>query len=251
MANWCSAADVKSVCPSATEADGHYTQFIEAASDVLFARSGRQFGTRTVTVRPWCGCSSCDPATPSTRGGSAWRGCTYTAEHSSLSLGLGPIVDVVTVKVDGDVLVEGTDFRLDEATWLVRLPAAGSTTRRLWPTTQRLDLADTEDDTWSITALVGTPVPELGRLAAAELACELSRLGSDDCALSPRVQQVARQGVTLQLIGVSEALQTGAIGLPLCDLFCDTYNPSRSQARARVLFPPPCGVRRTDTDGPS
>ena len=256
---WCTPGDVidQPACSGFDGDPGDLLPFIDAASEILFARSGRQFGTRSITVRPYrCNCSY-DRATRtpawdqgwSFRGG--WPGCTscggstYAVDASSVFLGVGALVDVTQVKVDGDVLTEGVDFRVDEATWLVRLPDGDN--RRLWPSDQRLDMADTEDGTWSVSALVGTPVPQIGVLAAAELACELSRAGQDSCSLSPRVQQTEAQGITTEYIVA--ALNDGeSIGLPLCDMFIATYNPAKQQARARVLFPVPSGVRRTDTN---
>lgn len=260
---WCAPADViaQRGCQDFTGDPGLLLPAIEAASDVLFIRSGRQFSTRIVTVRPcadpcapgwhhswgtttshspgWClGCSS----SPS---------CSCGAGPGHLALAVGPLVTIAQVRLDGDVLVPGVDYRVDERKWLVRLPDSDDRPR-VWPATQRLDLLASEDRTFEITALVGEPVPPLGVLAAAELACELNRLGDDECRLDPRVVSVQRQGLSFEVVGLVDALERGAIGLPMVDLFISTYNPMKLQRAARMVWPPPAGsARRTDTDGPS
>lgn len=257
MTAWATPADVKAQpgCVGYTGDPGLLLDEIEAASDALFVRSGRQFSSRIVTLRP---CA--DPCAPgwhrswgtTTSRAPGWcLGCSSSSACSCgpgparLDLGLGPLQNVVQVRVDGDVLVAGTDYRVDERTWLVRLGD------EVWPATQDLTLAASEDRTFEVTALVGEPVPRLGVLAAAELACELYRLGTDGCRLDPRVVSVQRQGLSFEVVGLVDALERGSLGLPLVDLFLSTYNPAKIQRRARMVWPPPCTPRRTDTDGPS
>lgn len=260
MSAWCTPAEVRlqSGCAGSDISDADLGPFINASSAVLFARSGRQYGTRTITLRP-CGQSAGDAGPPSwgrVGRNQGWfccdrspRRCSCTDGPEQLDLGVGAIQTVLEILVDGVALVEGVDFRVDEARWLVRLPDGDQ--RRSWPTSQRIDLPDTEEGTSSFTVTVGTGPPEVGRMAAAELACELSRLGTDDCRLSPRVTNVDRKGITFELTGIVEALQVGVIGLPLCDLFLSTYNPAKLQRRGRVVFPPPSQPRRVDGPGGS
>lgn len=253
MTAWATAADVRAQ-PGCVGAAGSLTDEIEAASDVLFIRSGRQFTSRIVTVRP---CA--DPCAPgwvwswgtTTSRAPGWcLGCSSSSACSCgegparLELGLGPLRNVVQVRVDGVALVAGTDYRVDELTWLVRLGG------KVWPAVQDLTLAASEPGTFEVTALVGDPVPRLGVLAAAELACELHRLGDEGCRLDPRVVSVQRQGLSFEVVGLVDALERGSLGLPLVDLFLSTYNPAKVQRRARMVWPPG-RPRRTDTDGPS
>ena len=87
--------------------------------------------------------------------------------------------------------------------------------------------------TWSVTATYGEPVPELGALAAGELACEIIRsLSGEDCRLPATVTSLVRQGVTIQYPDLARTLETGKIGLYLCDLFLQTYNPHGLVRRA-------------------
>lgn len=255
MASWATAADAEGQhgCRDSTLQDHEWAPFLDAATEVLFVRSGRQFGTRTVTVRP-CATQGLEPSWGRVAAHQGWCSCSLPPRRcgcgdgpSHLRLGVGAIQSVVEVLVDG-VVLSPSSYRVDEATWLVRLPDIDGTART-WPATQRLDLDDTEEGTWSVTVLAGVGVPELGRQAAAELACELSRAGSDGCRLDPRVVSVDRHGTTFQLTGITEALQVGRIGLPTVDLFLDTYNPKGLRRRARVLFPPPSTPPRR-VDGP-
>lgn len=102
-----------------------------------------------------------------------------------------------------------------------------------WPACNDLNRADTETGTWSVTAVFGRPVPELGRLAMGEVACEVMRLLSEgDCKLPFRVQQLVRQGVTMTFDDVRELTADGLSGLPLTDMFIRAVNPAGLARRA-------------------
>lgn len=260
MSAWCSHADVmrQGGCRDSALTEAETAPFIDAASEVLFIRSGRQYGVRTVKVRPENGrCSGLLPTRADFALRQGWCSCGLGSRRcrcddpSSLFLGLGAVQSVTEVRIDG-VAISASEYRVDEATWLVRLPDADGS-RQVWPTFQRIDLDDDETGTWSVTLQVGTGVPEMGRQAAAELACQYSMAGSgdDDCALSPRMRDVVRDGISFGVLmpGVAEALAAGNIGLPLCDLFLSTVNPKGLRRRGRVLFPPPVTPPRR-VDGP-
>lgn len=231
--------------------------YLAAATDALWVRSGRQFGQRILTLRP-CAAQHVGDAgrwNPSwgriAPWGAGWcrcggGGCSCDAGASEIELGLGEF-GVLAVRVDGDVISDA-DYEVQEGRWLVYL-ADTDGQRRTWPTFQRLDRPDTEEGTWSIRAVAGTPVPQLGVFACAELACELSLLGTDECRLDPRTVSEVRRGLSFEFLGLSEALANGSTGLPLVDLFCSTYNPRRLPRRSRVLWPPQPHHRRTDTVG--
>lgn len=258
MTAWATPADVErhAGCRDSNLTDAEWAPFIDAASEVLFIRSGRQYGTRTITVRPEQGCSVTLPTRGSVALRQGWCSCGLSPRRcrcddpSSLYLGVGAIQSVSAIVIDG-IAISPSEYRVDEATWIVRLPDGDR--RQTWPTYQRLDLDDTEEGTWSVTVEVGTGVPGMGLLAAAELSCELSKLfsGSDDCQLSSRVSNVVRDGISfdVQMAGVLEALLVGRVGLPMCDLFLDTVNPKGLRRRGRVLFPPPATPPRR-VDGP-
>lgn len=255
--------------PWADEADLNCTptdpaSVLEAATEVLWVRSGRQFGTRRVTVRPCVGVAGCQGRNFSSWGAAAsghhgWclsqsspTTCQCNAGASEINLGIGPLLDVQTVKVDGTEVLDA-DREVQESTWLVYLADPVTGNPRAWPTRQRLDLPDTAEGTFSITALVGVPVPELGRLATLELACKLAELEPSGCGADcapDNATQMTKDGVTYEMISVAEALvNSHEFPLPLVMAFIDTYNPKRLQRRARVLFPPPKIPRRVDSIG--
>lgn len=250
MIPWASEADLE--C-----APSDPTSVLTAATEVLWVRSGRQFGLRNVTVRPCVPAADCRNlsswgAAASVHhgwclGGSPSTTCSCNLGASAIRLGVGPLVDVQRVMVDG-VEVLNADREVQEQEWLVYL-ADTNGQPRYWPTTQRLDLADTEVGTFSVTATVGVAVPELGRLATLELACKLDELADDSCA-PDNARGMVKDGVSYELISVAEALVNAhEIPLPLTMAFIDTYNPKRMQRRSRVLFPPPPSSRRVDSVG--
>ncbi len=234
------------------------TSVLLAASEVLWVRSGRQFGTRTVTVRPCVGDGCSSWGAPWSRHGwptGAPSACSCSGSHtcgagaSEIRLGIGPLLDVTRVMVNGTEVPE-SEREVQEGEWLVYL-ADSAGQARAWPTAQRLDRPDTEDQTFSVTTEVGVAVPELGRLAALELACKLSELVPDGSTCDPsNATRMVKDGVTYELISFAEALVNAkAIPLGMVALFVDTYNPKGLQRRSRVLFPPSPLPRRVDSVG--
>lgn len=226
---------------------------VQAATEALWARSGRRFGLCEITLRP---CRrSCDGGWPfadqwwefgtwprpllyqgswfNIACGGCGSGCSCTVLEEALLP--APVNSIVQVKLNGSVMVTGS-YRLDDARLLVRTD--GGT----WPVCQDMAAADTEDNTWSVTALFGEAVPTLGQLAVGELACELVKACvGQPCALPPNATQVSRQGVTVDLQALSELLDSGMIGLRNSDLFISTFNPNKLMAAPQVY----------DIDGPS
>ena len=103
-----------------------------------------------------------------------------------------PVASIEAVRVDG-VVLDPSAYRVDDWRLLVRLDGGE------WPRCNDLNLADTEEGTWSVTAQYGTEVPRLGQLAAGQLATQIAKAcaGVSGCLLpSTTVRQVQRQGVT-------------------------------------------------------
>jgi hypothetical protein len=225
----------------------------QMASEVLYALTGQRFSLCTVTLRPcreecyglgwpgwnqwwqwgtypqpywyngtWfnMGCGQCGTS------------CSCTAISETLLP--GPINSVVEVKVDGVVLVNGVDYRVDDYRKLVRLGA-------VWPYCNDLNQPDTAVGTWSATVTYGEPVPMLGKLAAGELACYfLSILLGADCELPPGVTDITRQGISMSLAESTTDLLNFYQRFPVAYLFIKTYNPQGLLARAKAY----------DLDGP-
>ena len=224
---------------------------LEAASEVLYAMSGRQFGLCTITVRPcrqdcwggswpfaanWWQYGVGQWPYPALIGG-LWYNlacggcagdCSCTVVHEVALPGV--VHDVTQVKVDGVVLTPNTDYRVDNYRLLVRLDGED------WPLCNDLNEADTEVGTWSVTFRTGRPVPSLGQAAVGVLTEQFTKLMlcDDTCELPFNVTQLSRQGVDITFLDPQEIFQNRRTGLYLPDLFVNTYNPHGRTQRARV-----------------
>src|SRR5512139_2553508 len=187
---------------------------LQSATEILWAESGRQFGLCERTIRP-CRRDCFDRAGAGwfewSSGVGAWswpRPWLYQGNWYNLTCGScpgscsctgieeaklpGPVYAVTQVKLNGSVMSTGS-YRIDEDQMLVRTDGG------LWPFCQDMSAADTEDNTWSVTAQFGQPVPASGRQAVGELACEIARAcAGEECRLPPGVKTAARQGVTIE-----------------------------------------------------
>lgn len=227
---------------------------IEAAVNVLWSLSGRQFGLCTKTLRP-CRKECYGEVWPfgwmewsgGARGGWGWpypaliRGQWFNLACGSCAGGCscntiseailpGPITAVTEVKVDGEILTPGVDYRVDDFRKLVRLGGEE------WPMCNDLNLNDDQPGTWSVTLANGQPVPALGKVALGLLAIEFIKAIMCDatCALPKSVQSIARQGVNVTFLDPAQVFAEGQTGLYVPDLFISTYNPKRLARRARV-----------------
>lgn len=228
---------------------------VQAASEVLWALSGRQFGLCEITLRP-CR-KTCDGGTwpgfdnwwDAAGGGprpllfdGAWfnitcgscpGSCSCTALEETVLP--GPVNSIVSVTLNGTVMATGS-YRVDNHRLLVRTD--GGT----WPVCQDMAAPDTADNTWSVTALYGQEVPASGRFAVGELAAEFAKacIGAA-CALPSSVSQIARQGVTIDFSVFADLLKEGLTGLRFADMFISTFNPQHLSAPPQVY----------DVDGPT
>lgn len=214
-------------------------RFEEMAIDHLWNWTRRRFGQCPVVARPCtqdCGGRTSTfvgfgpPTTGSSSGGllwapvwtgSSWRplscgACTSevcTCGDGSRVLALpGPVGEVTSVRIDGEVLVADTDYRAVDNK-LVRLGADP------WPTCQDVYAPATEEGTFEVVFTLGTPVPMGGQVAAGILALEFYKASCSDttCALPKRLQNITRQGVTVTLIDNFENLEKGQTGIWLID----------------------------------
>lgn len=85
----------------------------------------------------------------------------------------------------------------------------------------------------------GTPPPEMGRIAAIELANEIVKAVEcpEDCKLPERITSVSRQGVNFQVYDAQDFLSDGRMGIYTVDVFIKAVNPMKAQKRARVFSP--------------
>lgn len=252
---WLSGDAVAACCPDAvpgTEGAEVLDEVAVVASMLAFELSGRQFtGLCEKTVRPCGGECSCGPSRPS---GSTWG----WAEYGPLAYDVGwssggcgclstvrlsgyPVREVTEVKIDGAV-IDPSEYRLDGWRELIRMDDPGPPVRkRRWPSSQNLALDDDQPNTFSVAYLHGVDPPQLGRDAAAQLACELWKAcpgNAGECALPSRVRRVVRQGITLEMApSIAEMLRSGSTGLQLLDAFIAGYNQTGRKRSLAVWSP--------------
>src|SRR5690554_1022583 len=154
-------------------------QSVLTATEILWKRTKRQFGTCEYTLRPckedclpsgpfipqagWTDVSGWSYPFPALIGG-AWvnlacgkceTGCSCSA-ISEVKLPY-PISSITQVLIDGEELPDDA-YRVDEYQYLVRTDGGE------WPACNDLNLSDTEPGTWSVTAQYGQEVPFTGQM---------------------------------------------------------------------------------------
>lgn len=171
---------------------------------------------------------------------------------SEVALGRWPVVSVELVMVDG-VELDPQCYEVADLRWLRRLPDVGETAQRSWPCwwpcCQRVDLPDSEPDTFSVEFTFGSPPPPSGKAAALELACEIARARAGAaCNLPAEVVNVVTQGLTYSL---AQPDVSGRAQLPLAvRWFLDAVNPA-GQTRPAMVWSPDVGTPVTRTTWPS
>lgn len=249
-APWITGDDVAAVC-SAIVVSGDasvYDAYALAASQTLWELSGRQFaGECERTVRPCvpgCGCwptrawayGAWDPwygwwGGPGVPGGEGnGRGCCGCL--SEVKLAGYPVRQVTEVLIDGTVIAS-ENYRLDQSKFLVYLDDTDGNSQS-WPACQNLARPDTEEGTFAVTYTYGADPPEMGLLAAAELACQIAAASAgQECALPAGTTRVTRQGITVEV----ERIKAILTRLPLTNLFLQTYNPNGLRRRSAIWSP--------------
>lgn len=245
--DWITGDDVAACCNVETSSGAMFDEAASAASALLFQLSGRQFagncGPRT--VRPacddcWCGYQVLSRGYvigPWDYGYPLYLcdSCLIACSPSMVKLAGYPIRAITEVKVDGDA-VSPAEYTIWNGRYLKRLNDAR------WPMAQDLTLADTEDNTFSITYTYGSDVPLLGELAAAQLGCEIynSCGGTGDCVLPAGTTRVIQQNVVVEKLAFTAwAFRNGQwqTGLGLVDAFLNAYNPSGIKRRPTFWAP--------------
>jgi hypothetical protein len=164
-------------------------------------------------------------------------GCSNPPE---IDLGAFPVREVTEVKING-VVIPSAEYQLDGYRKLIRMRTSESAVPTEvwgWPTCQLDDLPDTEQGTFSVTYMHGTPPPEDGVMAAKALARELCLYGLGQAnALPTRVTSVTRQNVSMTILDLMDYLEKGRTGIYACDLFIKSINPEASTRPALVWSP--------------
>lgn len=229
------------------------TRSAQAATDLLWALSGRQFhGLREAQVSilpPACGCfgdrwtnRSDMWSAGSTVGGLGWApwgwGCGC---HVSVDLPDRPVIEIASVTIDGDVL-DPAAYRLDDNATLVRV-----TDGDLWPLAAG-GVADEQTPRMVVAYTWGLEPPAGGVAAAAQYATELAlaATGSSDCRLPDRVTSITRQDLIKTFADPQQLVENGLTGLTGVDVWVRSVNPrAQTGARPRVLSPDLPRMRRT------
>lgn len=156
-------------------------------------------------------------------------GCDFTCSHTRIKLP-APNGGVTQVKVDGGVLVEGTDYWVDGLE-VIRMGGEG------WPVAQNLDLPDTQAGTFSITYYDSFQPDGLGAYACGLLAREFALACRDGkCKLPSTVTSIVRQGASFTI--PSGAFPDGITGIREVDAYVATWNPSGRTQGPRVWSAP-------------
>lgn len=220
-----------------------------AATLVLWAATGRQFGLCENTVRP-CGrfVGSC----PDNRWGwwlngsgtwlpyidteGVWRncGCGFSGCgcQPDCQVYLPGPVDSVSSVYQNSFLVDPTAYRVDDGHWLVR------TDGDCWPDCVDLNRDLPGENVFQVTYLRGTPIPPALLAAAGIYACEWAKACTGgNCRLPGRVSSIVRQGVSVSLVDTDTLLNRGLTGLLEVDQVIVALNPRRLPYRLRVWSP--------------
>ncbi len=215
------AADDEVCAPGSGDEPVDFDEIAERASQVVYVLTGRRYpGICEATVRP------------RRRGGCCGEFPSPFASYScedAITLS-GPIADDPVVKIDGAAF---TAFYIVDRCKLVRSDG------RTWPSTQKLHLADTEDDTFSITYSFGTDAPLDVKAAAYELALEYVR----EATMDPRrklpqgTASLSRQGQSITLDREVERARLGMPSLPALARAVATHNPTGQPVPPDVWSP--------------
>lgn len=176
----------------------------EAATDFLYARSGRRFRLHDAVVRPnqsgWCG-----------------------SDGTEIDLPSPVVAGSVVVTIDG-VVLSTSAYKLYDGHLLVR------TDGDFWPLSSSLSSPSGTD--WSIAFTVGEAPWMSGVLACRELAIHVA------LALSGKPSKIPARATSLSRGGVSINLMRGSkTGIALVDDFLQSANPHNLMGRGSVVSP--------------
>lgn len=264
---WLTGDELAATCNTGADIDPSvYETAAVEASLALFEISGRQFTglCGPTTVRPCrqpCGCwpwsAGYAPLSwyswPLGSGNWGWwdsgRSLSIGCEPMSIVKLPGyPVREIVEVKIGGEVLPEFDDdgnpnYRLDQWRDLVRMnkPATSTTpvVRRRWPGCQDMSLDDDQEHTFAVSYRNGIDPPQLGKDAAAEIACQLvTAFGGGNCVLPAGVTKVQRQGINVERGLLANWFDpTKATGLVHVDLFLRAFWKPYGTRRGSVWSP--------------
>jgi hypothetical protein len=209
-------------CDCALVEGDELDDLIDQASDVIAVVSNMEIaGRRTKSVRPVSN-AICYPTSIVAR----WVGLASGNELAHIALdGVDPVIAEDGIKVDGDILVGGTDYIVQSSDediyrYVTRLNSDGNPSS--WPSNQRFWRPDTEDNTFSMTFLFGVEASAPGVMKAAnEVACWLvnDTASKRKRRLDSKATSASGGGVQLGIRARADQIKAGEIDLPaLADL---------------------------------
>lgn len=250
---WTDGSAVLECCDAEAGSDGSVLDTVALeASIILNDLVGRRYpGFCEQNVRPCATATACGLQTLSRGhlvpefawddrgwwGGNGGRPCGC-APLSRVKLPGYPVQSISEVLIDG-VAVDPALYRVDAGRYLIRL-ADPDGSAASWPGCQRLDLADTEPGTFSVTYVFGSAPPLHAVAAANELACQLWKAcpgNAGECDLPKGVVRIQRQGVTIERKNVMAFIDGGASGLVFVDAFLATERAKGPRRRPAVWSP--------------
>jgi hypothetical protein len=256
--------DAVRACVGGIAADSDLGMWIDAASQILYALTGRQYkGLCTAKIRPahsecscgfGCGAHAWGWPFSGAFGfgpfglpgwGYGWGWGSGEGAQSILlcasEIDLGQDArEVLSVTING-VAVDPATYRLDPRGKLVRQPDANGN-RLIWPCCSRLDVPSGAVGSFEIVYSYGQAPPDSVVMACNILAGQLA-LGCNPgtagmCKLPSHLQTMTRLGVTATFVtDTTVFLAKGFTGLPLVDLVIQSVNPGHASRRARVVSP--------------
>lgn len=223
---------------------------LDLATGSLWALTGRKFGTFTVIARP---CNA--PLNPplyrtypvnllnpwGTDGGAIWAPYIWNGEwHNAGCGGIdccryrcglaldGPVVSVTEVSIDGEVL-DSDAYVIDDGYILRRVDGD------CWPLCS---------ETFLVTYVIGTPVPDLANIALGDLACAYAAACvSGDCALPARMTSLTRQGISVDFTSPDQFPAMGLTNIATVDRIVAQLNPHGQMAPPLVTSPDMPSIR--------
>jgi hypothetical protein len=198
--------------------DAAVTAAVEGAGNVLWALTGRVYGSCEVTevYRPRPGIGCVGPY----RRDVAWL--SAAASHCcTIRLARTPVSAVSAVTLFGAVATDW--FRSGDS--IIRQGAC-------WPS-----VAADEPAPVAVTYTFGAGFPAGCASAVGEVAAELlaPQLRNRECRLPGRMTTVVRNNVTVTMQTAAELDASGLLGLPLADALVRTLNPNRLRQPSRVF----------------
>jgi hypothetical protein len=244
----------------------HHRTAVQIATEIMWRLTAGQYGLCPVKIRPCrTGCAGGQNWLWGMRGGfpygMGWStdwvlnpytddqgrwfnfGCGCGTQCSCKPLCIleipGRVHAILEVRIDGQVLPETGNWKLDRRPGKARLIRIGGDPNiegDCWPRCQHLDQPDTEPGTFSITYLQGRPVPAAGVRAISALACEVyKQCQGGTCRLPDGIRTIQREGLTIDVLPPGDWLETLRVTMPAVYGWVSLVNPNQLRQAPAVF----------------